>query len=159
MWRVTHREAVCGPVIQSIFDAWHYEVLWTCAWMRTVLYQLYMMTRNCARFLETRENQRPDGWGQFIFTCNDMECGRAGDMTPLVKYFLHIELWIAGEPGLMSMGKYFLHIKLWIAGEPGLMPLVMYFLHIERWITGEWEGCYLWQDFHISSRNEGGSEL
>jgi hypothetical protein len=23
--RVTHREAVCGPVIHSIFDAWHYE--------------------------------------------------------------------------------------------------------------------------------------
>ena len=28
--RVTHREAVFGPVIHSIFDAWHYEVLWTC---------------------------------------------------------------------------------------------------------------------------------
>jgi hypothetical protein len=27
--RVTHREAVFGPVIHSIFDAWHYEVLWT----------------------------------------------------------------------------------------------------------------------------------
>jgi hypothetical protein len=29
--RVTHREAVSGSVIHSIFDAWHYEVLWTCA--------------------------------------------------------------------------------------------------------------------------------
>jgi len=29
--RVTHREAVFGTVIHSIFDAWHYEVLWTCA--------------------------------------------------------------------------------------------------------------------------------
>jgi hypothetical protein len=28
--RVTHREAVFGPVIHSIFDAWHYESLWTC---------------------------------------------------------------------------------------------------------------------------------
>jgi len=28
--RVTHREAVFGTVIHSIFDAWHYEVLWTC---------------------------------------------------------------------------------------------------------------------------------
>jgi len=28
--RVTHREAVFGPVIHSIFDAWHYDVLWTC---------------------------------------------------------------------------------------------------------------------------------
>jgi len=28
--RVTHREAVYGPVIHSIFSAWHYEVLWTC---------------------------------------------------------------------------------------------------------------------------------
>jgi hypothetical protein len=28
--RVTHREAVFGPVIHSIIDAWHYEVLWTC---------------------------------------------------------------------------------------------------------------------------------
>jgi hypothetical protein len=27
--RVTHREAVFGTVIHSIFDAWHYEVLWT----------------------------------------------------------------------------------------------------------------------------------
>jgi hypothetical protein len=27
---VTHREAVFGLVIHSIFDAWHYEVLWTC---------------------------------------------------------------------------------------------------------------------------------
>jgi len=27
--RVTHREAVFGPVIHSIFDAWHYDVLWT----------------------------------------------------------------------------------------------------------------------------------
>jgi len=31
---------------------------------------------------------------------------------PLVKYFLHIELWIAGEPGLMPLVKYFVHIKL-----------------------------------------------
>jgi len=28
---VTHREAVFGTVIHSIFDAWHYEVLWTYA--------------------------------------------------------------------------------------------------------------------------------
>jgi hypothetical protein len=28
--RATHREAVFGTVIHSIFDAWHYEVLWTC---------------------------------------------------------------------------------------------------------------------------------
>jgi len=28
--RATHREAVFGPVIHSIFDTWHYEVLWTC---------------------------------------------------------------------------------------------------------------------------------
>jgi hypothetical protein len=32
--RVTHREAVFGTVIHSIFDAWHYEVLWTCALTR-----------------------------------------------------------------------------------------------------------------------------
>ena len=32
--RVTHREAVSGTVIHSIFDAWHYEVLWTCALTR-----------------------------------------------------------------------------------------------------------------------------
>jgi len=29
MRRVTHREAVFGTVIHSIFDAWHYEVIWT----------------------------------------------------------------------------------------------------------------------------------
>jgi len=28
--RVSHREAVFGPVIHSIFDVWHYDVLWTC---------------------------------------------------------------------------------------------------------------------------------
>jgi len=28
--RVTHREAVFGPVIHSILDGWHYDVLWTC---------------------------------------------------------------------------------------------------------------------------------
>jgi len=28
--RVTHREADFGTVIHSIFDAWHYDVLWTC---------------------------------------------------------------------------------------------------------------------------------
>jgi len=31
MRRVTHRQDVSGMVIHSIFDAWHYEVLWTCA--------------------------------------------------------------------------------------------------------------------------------
>jgi len=29
--RAVHREAVFGTVIYSIFDAWHYKVLWTCA--------------------------------------------------------------------------------------------------------------------------------
>jgi len=29
--RATHREAVFRTVFHSIFDAWHYEVLWTCA--------------------------------------------------------------------------------------------------------------------------------
>jgi len=33
-------------------------------------------------------------------------------MRPLVKYFLHIELWIVGEQGLMPLVKYSLHIKL-----------------------------------------------
>jgi hypothetical protein len=87
---VTHREAVCGPEIHSIFDAWHYEVLWTCAHTRTVLYKWYMMTSNCTRFYETRECQRPDSWGQFFLTCNAMERGRAGGIMPLGKYFLHI---------------------------------------------------------------------
>jgi len=32
--RVTHREAVFGTAIHSIFDAWHNDVLWT-----------YMLTR------------------------------------------------------------------------------------------------------------------
>ena len=38
MRRVTHREAVFGPVIHSIIDAWHYEVLWTCALTRLLWY-------------------------------------------------------------------------------------------------------------------------
>ena len=32
--RVTHRAAGFRPVIHSIFGAWHYEVLWTCALTR-----------------------------------------------------------------------------------------------------------------------------
>jgi hypothetical protein len=96
-----------------------------------------MMSRNCAGFHETWESQRPDAWGQFFLTCNAIECGGAGGMMPLVKYFLHIELWIVGEPELMPLVKYFLRIKLWIRGEPGLMPLDKYFLHIELWIVGE----------------------
>ena len=32
--RVTRREAVFGSVIHSIFDAWHYKVLWTCTLTR-----------------------------------------------------------------------------------------------------------------------------
>ena len=86
--------------------------------MRTVLYQLYMMTRNCPRFYETWESQRRDAWGQFFLTCNAMEHGRAGGIMPLVKYFLHIELLIWREPGLMALGRDFLPIMLWIAGEP-----------------------------------------
>ena len=35
---VTHREAVSGPVIHSIFDAWHYDVLWTCELTRLLWY-------------------------------------------------------------------------------------------------------------------------
>jgi len=126
-WLLNHRQAVCGPVMHSIFDASHYEVLWTWEWMRTVLYQLYMMTRNCPRFYETWESQRRDAWGQFFLTCNAMEHGRAGGIMPLVKYFLHIELLIWREPGLMALGRDFLPIMLWIAGEPWLMPLVKYF--------------------------------
>jgi hypothetical protein len=30
MRRVIRREAVFGLVIHSIFDAWHYNILWTC---------------------------------------------------------------------------------------------------------------------------------
>jgi len=156
---VTDWEAVCGPVIHSIFDAWHYEVQWTCAWMWRVFYQLYMITRNCARFYQTRESQRADAWGHFFLTCNAMEHGRARGMMPLVKYFLHIELWIAGEPRLISLVKYFLPIKLRIAGEPGLMPLVKKFLHIELWIVGDSEACYLSQDVHRSSHETRVSEL
>jgi hypothetical protein len=96
-----------------------------------------MMTRNCARFHETQESQRLDAWGQFFMTCNAIERGRAGGMMPLVKNFLHIKLWIEGEPGLMPLVKGFLHLKLWNAGEPGLMPLVKYFLRIKLWIVGE----------------------
>ena len=32
--RITHREAVFGMVIHSIFDVLYYEVLWTCALTR-----------------------------------------------------------------------------------------------------------------------------
>ena len=37
-WCITHREAVFGLVIHSIFDAWHYKVLWTCALTRLLWY-------------------------------------------------------------------------------------------------------------------------
>ena len=51
----------------------------------------------------------------------------------------------------MPLVKYFLHIEQWIAGEPGLMSLVTYFLHIELWNMGESEASYLWQDSYRSS--------
>jgi len=38
MWHVTHREAVFGPVIHSIFDVWHYEVDRTCNLTRLLRY-------------------------------------------------------------------------------------------------------------------------
>jgi len=95
-----------------MFDAWHYDVVLTCALTRTVLYQLYIVMRNCARFYETLESQRPDAWGPFFLTCDAMERWRAGGMMPLGKYFLHMERWITGELGLMPVVEYFLHIKL-----------------------------------------------
>jgi len=51
----------------------------------------------------------------------------------------------------MPLVKYFLHIELWIAGEPGLMTLVKYFLHMELWNVGESEACYLRKDLYSSS--------
>jgi hypothetical protein len=54
--RVTHREAVFGTVIYSIFDAWHCDVLWTwtltrllwyaCDYVRLILYIMLHSTRN-----------------------------------------------------------------------------------------------------------------
>jgi len=129
--RVTNREALCGPVLHSVFEAWNYAVLWTCAQTQTVLYRLYMMTRNGTTFYQMREIQRPDGRGQIFLTCNAMQGGRARGMMPLVKNFRHIELWIAGEPGLM--------------------PLVKYFLHLEVCIMGELEASYRWQEVSRSS--------
>ena len=74
-------------------------------WTRRVLYQLYMMSRNSTRFHETWDSQRPDAWGQFFLTCTVIEGGRTGGMMPVFEYFLHIELWIAGELGLMQLLK------------------------------------------------------
>jgi hypothetical protein len=36
--RITYWEAVFGPVIHSILDMWHYEVLWTCNFTRLLWY-------------------------------------------------------------------------------------------------------------------------
>jgi len=148
---VTHREALCGPEIHIIFGAEHYQVLWTCAWTPIVLYQLNVMTRNCARFCEVWESRRPDACRQFFSTCNTMEHGRAGGMIPLVKKFLHMELWIAGEPGLRALVTHYPPITLWITGEPELVVADEYFRHIELWIVGESEACYLCQDLYGSS--------
>jgi len=38
MWRVTHREAVFGSVINSIFRTWQYKALWTCVLTRLLWY-------------------------------------------------------------------------------------------------------------------------
>jgi len=57
-----------------------------------------------------QESQRPDDWGQFFLTFKALKRGRAGGMMPLVQYFLHIKLWIAGKPGLMPLVEYILHI-------------------------------------------------
>jgi hypothetical protein len=128
---VTHREAVCGPEIHSTFDMRQSEVLLTCAWMWTVLYQLFRMQRNWARFYEMRESERTDTWGLYFLTCDAAQCGRARRIIPLVLYFLHLELWISGEPELLPLVMSFLHIKLQIVGEPGLMRQVMYCLRTE----------------------------
>jgi len=86
------------------------------------------MTRECAGLHETWKSEWPDACGQIFLTGNAMEHGRDGEMIPLDKYFLHI--------------------KLWIMGEPAMIPLVKYFLHIELWTTGESEACYLLQDIY-----------
>jgi len=70
-------------------------------WMQILLYQLYMMSRNCSRFHETQESQRSKARGLFILTSNGMGCGRARGMVPLVKQFLHIEMGILAEPELI----------------------------------------------------------
>jgi len=108
-WCVTHSETVLVLVIHTIFGMWHSNILWTCMWMWAVLYQLYMITRNCTRFHETQESQRSKAWGQLILTCNAMECGRAREMMPLVKWFLHIELGIPAKPELVPPVKYVQH--------------------------------------------------
>jgi hypothetical protein len=87
-------------------------------WMQTLLYELYMMSRNCSRFHETHESQRSKARDLLILTSNGMECGRARGMVPLVKQFLHIEMSILAEPELIHpimnvqhTGKITLHNK------------------------------------------------
>ena len=73
MRRVTHREAVVGPVIHSIFDAWHYEVLRTsnltrllwyvCDYVRLVLYIMLHSTHlkpNCQMHIIARSQVRSE---------------------------------------------------------------------------------------------------
>jgi len=50
--------------------------------------------------------------------------------------FLHMELWIIGELGLMPLFMKCLHIRLYIAGDAGLMPWVKDLLHIKLRIPG-----------------------
>jgi hypothetical protein len=52
-----------------------------------------------------RRDRGPDAWSQFFLMCNAIELGRAGGMISQVKYFLHIKLWIVGEPGMMLLVK------------------------------------------------------
>jgi len=143
---VTHRQAGSGPVIHMIFDVGHYQVLWTCAWMWRVLYQLYVMTWNCATSHETLESQRAEALSQFWFTCASMESGRARGMVPLVKYIPPIELWIPGEPRLILLVKFGQNIRLRITGAPGLTTLANNLLHIKRWIVGGSEPSCLQYD-------------
>jgi len=59
-----------------------------------------------------QESQRPDARGKELLIYNARESGRVGGMIPLVKYLLHIELWIIEEPGLMPLVNYFQYIKI-----------------------------------------------
>jgi len=141
-WRVDGSKYGCGPPRISGSGCW------PGLEPNGPVFEVYR--RSTGGSLAPVANTRSVACGQFLFTCNAMECGTAGGMMPLLKHFLHIEQYIAGEPGLMHLVKYILPIKLWIVGEPGLMPLFKYFQHIELWILGELEACYHLQNAYRS---------
>jgi len=127
----THREAGCGPVIHIILDIWHYEVLWSCAWTRTVLHRFYRLTRNSDRPHGMRKSQRP---------------------VPVASEFGHILLWNVGEPEERCFWSRIFYIPSNLSPDSQdwyVSSSIFYISCYGSWKSEDW--YQLWSIFDISS--------